>query len=162
MLGQLGRCCVVGCSAKDLRAEVVSLFPLSSISLDFHFYQCKLKRCSQARIRTGNTTGTPPLTAFVPSVFAFSLTHSFSFPAASFQLMIVAPKSSTSMLSPVGSTAETRLLECEIVTWAWGVRLGVAERAEGFFGRSTMLEVLELELMLGRRWGEKASEVRWE
>jgi hypothetical protein len=90
-------------------------------------------------LRTGNTTGTPPLTAFVPSVFAFSLTHSFSPPFASFQLMIVAPKSSTSMLSPVGSTAETRLLECEIVTCACGARPGVAESADGFFGRSTIL-----------------------
>lgn len=47
------------------------------------------------------------------------------------------------MLSPVGSTADTRSLECEIVTCACGVKPGVAESAEGFFGRSTMVAGIE-------------------
>jgi hypothetical protein len=102
-----------------------------------------LVKNTQEQLLTGNTTGTPPLTALLPSVFAFSLTQSFSLPAASFQLIIVAPKSSTSMLSPDGSTADTRSLECEIVTCACGVKPGVAESADGFFGRSTMVAGIE-------------------
>jgi hypothetical protein len=47
------------------------------------------------------------------------------------------------MLSPVGSTADTRSLECEIVTCACGVKPGVAKSAEGFFGRSTMVAGIE-------------------
>jgi hypothetical protein len=47
------------------------------------------------------------------------------------------------MLSPVGSTADTRSLECEIVTCACGAKPGVAESAEGFLGRSTMVAGVE-------------------
>lgn len=139
---------MVGCCAKDLfaRTNMSAYFPFPNLPQPplVHLIVPPLRTLQtgpRARL-TGNTIGTPPLTALLPSIFAFSLTHSFSSPFASFQLMIVAPNSSTSMLSPVGSTAETRLLECEIVTCACGARPGVAERAEGFFGRSTMLEIV--------------------
>jgi len=145
VLRQLRSRCVVGCCTKDL-LHVVNLAPLLTLSrsLPQHFppIPSSIKN-SQEQLLTGNTIGTPPLTALLPSVFAFSLTHSFSLPAASFQLIIVAPKSSTSMLSPVGSTADTRSLECEIVTCACGAKPGVAESAEGFFGRSTMVAGVE-------------------
>lgn len=93
----------------------------------------------QCRWLTGKTMGTPPLTPLEPSSLEASLSHSFSSPAASFQLRTVAPKSSTSTLSPVGSRAETRALSSEMVTWACGGRPGVAARAVGLFGRSTMV-----------------------
>ncbi|KAK1245790.1 hypothetical protein MKX07_004859 [Trichoderma sp. CBMAI-0711] len=89
----------------------------------------------------------PPRTAFVPSSFAPSLSHSFSSPAASFQLSTVAPYSRTSTLSPVGRTAVTRELSSEMVTCAWGCRPGVAARAEGLFGRCTIVYVCVLMLM---------------
>jgi len=141
MLRQLRRCCVVGSCAEDLATHCCQLtcFTLFSSRPYPLSLQPPPPSPGEKCTRTGNTTGTPPLTALLPSVFAASLSHSFSAPFASFQLMIVAPKSSTSMLSPVGSTADTRLFECEMVTCACGGRPGVADSAEGFFGRSTMV-----------------------
>ena len=43
------------------------------------------------------------------------------------------------MLSPVGSSAATRVLPCETVTCGWGGNPGVAARAEGLLGLSTMV-----------------------
>jgi len=48
------------------------------------------------------------------------------------------------MLSPLGRTAETRECECVMLTCAWRGRPGVAVRAEGFFGRSTMVRSVGL------------------
>jgi hypothetical protein len=56
---------------------------------------------------TGKTSGIPPLTGLLPSSFAASLSHRFSLPLF-FQLMMVAPYSRISKLSPVGSEAITR------------------------------------------------------
>lgn len=87
---------------------------------------------------TGNTMGTPPRTAFVPSSLALSLKNNLSLPCASFQLRIVAPYSSISTLSPVGSTALT--LSSPTVTCACGATWpGLVESALGFFGRSTII-----------------------
>lgn len=88
--------------------------------------------------RTGNTSGTPPLIALLPSNFAASLNHSLSCPSPPFQLITVAPCSRTSTLSPVGSTASTRECACVMLTCACGGRPGVVDRAVGFLGRSTM------------------------
>lgn len=80
-----------------------------------------------------------------PSILEASLSHSFSSPAASFQLSTVAPKSSTLTLSPVGSAAATRELPWEVVTCACGWRPGVAARADGLFGLSTMMKAIALK-----------------
>lgn len=87
--------------------------------------------------RTGKTTGIPPRTALDPSSTAPLLNQSFSSPDASFQLMTVAPKRRMSTLGPEGSVAVT--VESVMLTVAWGRLVGVAERAEGFFERSTMV-----------------------
>lgn len=39
----------------------------------------------------------------------------------------------------MGRTAETRELECVMLTWAWGARPGVRARGAGLPGRSTMV-----------------------
>jgi hypothetical protein len=77
-----------------------------------------------------------------PSSFAASLSQSFSSPFLSFQLITVAPCRRISTLSPVGSTADTRELPCEMLTWGCGGRPGVVASAVGLFGRSTMVFVL--------------------
>ena len=111
--------------------------------------------------RTGKTRGMPPRTPLVPSSLVFSLSHSFSSPEASFQLSTVAPKSSTSTLSPVGSVAVTRELPWEMLTWAWGGRPGVAASADGLFGLSTILLVFCVPqkplLDRGGCWGRDTS-----
>ena len=58
-------------------------------------------------VRTGKTTGIPPLTGLLPSSFAAELTHRFSLPLP-FQLTTVAPYRRTSTLSPVGRVAIIR------------------------------------------------------
>ena len=88
---------------------------------------------------TGNTTGIPPRTPLEPSSLVFSLNQSFSSPFASFQLSTVAPKSSTSTLSPVGNVAVTRELPSEMVTWACGGSAGVVAKADGLLGLSTIV-----------------------
>lgn len=98
-------------------------------------------------IRTGNTNGTPPLTADPPLKSAPSLTHSFS-PPLSFQLTTVAPYSSTAMLSPVGRVAVTRPLSWVIVALAGGCA-GVAER-ERLLGLG---RVEDMTVVLGWRCG---------
>ncbi len=85
--------------------------------------------------------GIPPLTALVPSSLAASLSHSFSSPAPSFQLITVAPYSRTWTLSPVGSSAVNLVLSSEKVTVAWGGRPGVDDSAGslGLLARSTIV-----------------------
>lgn len=76
----------------------------------------------------------------------------------------------------MGRTAETRELEWVVFIWAWGARPGVAERADGFFGRS-IFEVVglmfELYFLLdGRRgklddersygWMDGVLSIRWD
>jgi hypothetical protein len=98
----------------------------------------RLNQC----VRTGNTTGIPPLTAFVPVKSAFSLTHRFSvLPLLLFQLVTVAPKSSTSMLSPEGSAATTFWLPPSptMSIWAVGPEAVGALSAEGRLARSTIV-----------------------
>lgn len=95
------------------------------------FFVCKL---------TGKTSGMPPLTALLPSSTAPSLSQSFSLPPASFQLRTVAPCSRTSTVSPVGSAALTRPSSMSTVGWAWDC-CGVAARAEGLLGRSTIVAI---------------------
>lgn len=90
---------------------------------------------------TGKTSGMPPLTALVPSSTAPSLSQSFSLPLASFQLRTVAPCSRISTVSPVGSAALTRPLSMVTVGWAWDC-CGVAARADGLLGRSTIVAVV--------------------
>jgi hypothetical protein len=46
-------------------------------SVDEVVSHCCLKRKEQSR-HTGKTTGTPPLMALLPSMWAFELTHMFS------------------------------------------------------------------------------------
>lgn len=92
---------------------------------------------------TGNTTGTPPRTALLPSKAAFSLTHKFSvLPPLLFQLVTVAPNSKTSTLSPEGNVAITLELAPEptMSICASGAAASVALRAEGRLVRSTILE----------------------
>lgn len=83
----------------------------------------------------------PPLTALVPSRTAPSLSQSFSLPLASFQLRTVAPCSRISTVSPVGSAALTRPFSMVTVGWAWDC-CGVAARADGLLGRSTIVVVV--------------------
>lgn len=90
---------------------------------------------------TGKTSGMPPLTALLPSSTAPSLSQSFSLPLASFQLRTVAPCRSTSTVSPVGSVALTRPLSMVTVGWEWDC-CGVAARAEGLLGRSTIVAIV--------------------
>jgi hypothetical protein len=92
---------MVGSCAKDLNYPHVSI-SLHPVATDLLVLQLP---------RTGKTNGTPPRTALLPSNFAASLTHRFSAPFESFQLIIVAPNSRISTLSPVGRVAETRELE---------------------------------------------------
>lgn len=109
--------------------------------------------CAEGRERrggkrlTGKTRGMPPLTALDPSSLAASLSHSFSRPAASFQLMTVAPHSKISRLSPVGSTADTREFLCAKSTCGCGDRPGVEARAVGLLGRSTMAVCLSITIL---------------
>jgi hypothetical protein len=42
--------------------------------------------------------------------------------------------------------AETREFECEMLTWACGERPGVVASADGFFGRSTIVERGRMEM----------------
>lgn len=100
---------------------------------------------------TGKTSGMPPLTALEPSSTAFSLSQSFSFPAASFQLITVAPCSRTSTDSPVGSWAETRPVSLSMSTEAWASGCcGVDASADGLLGRSTMIAFSSSSFLLLR------------
>lgn len=86
-------------------------------------------------VLTGNTTGTPPRTGLLPSIFAAVLTQRFSLPLL-FQLVTVAPNNSTSTESREGSEAMTR--PCSVWTLGCGpVKEGL--RAEGRFRRSILL-----------------------
>jgi hypothetical protein len=93
---------------------------------------------------TGKTMGMPPLTALLPSSLAASLSHSFSSPAPSFQLITVAPYSRTWTLSPVGSSAVTLELSAEKLTVACGGSPGVDDSAGslGLLARSTIVPFL--------------------
>jgi hypothetical protein len=87
----------------------------------------------------------PPRTGLLPSRAAFSLSHMFSvLPPLLFQLVTVAPYSSTSTLSPDGSVATTLELEPEptMSTWASGAAAEGALSADGLFARSTMVAML--------------------
>ena len=86
---------------------------------------------------TGKTTGIPPLTAFEPSKWAFSLRNRFSLPLADFQEMTVAPYRRTSTDSPVGRKAVMRELSSAIETCGAGVR-GETGIGFGFLERSTI------------------------
>jgi hypothetical protein len=93
-------------------------------------------------VLTGKTTGTPPRTGLLPSSAAFSLNHRFSvLPPLLFQLVTVAPNSSTSTLSPEGNLAMT--LELGPVPTMSTSGLGAPEEdasiADGRFARSTMV-----------------------
>lgn len=112
-----GRIHVEGAS-RFLCARRPSRRPVRQITMS------RLQEKRKASTRTGNTRGTPPLTALLPSSLALSLNHNFSVPAVSFQLNIVAPKSMISTLSPVGSTAEMRELPCVMLTCGCGGRPG--------------------------------------
>lgn len=90
-------------------------------------------------VHTGKTMGMPPRTGAEPSRAADSLSHNFSWPAASFQLRTLAPCSRTSTLSPVGSVAETREWSWVMSTVGCGGAAGVDARAEGLLGLSTMV-----------------------
>lgn len=86
-------------------------------------------------MHTGKTSGIPPRTGLLPSNFAALLTHTFSLPLL-FQLMTVAPYSSTSTESPVGSDAIT--LPFSLCTEGCGpVVEGLM--AEGLLGRSMIV-----------------------
>lgn len=85
--------------------------------------------------RTGKTTGTPPLMAFLPSMWALELNQRFSLPLF-FHEMTVAPYSITSTESPLGKLAVTFLPSEWTVGWG-PVVLG--ERAEGLCALSTIL-----------------------
>jgi hypothetical protein len=77
----------------------------------------------------------PPRTGLLPSSAAASLTHRFSLPSAFFQLTTVAPKSSTSTDSPLGSRADTRELSAEMLTTGCGARV-MGEICAGRWARS--------------------------
>lgn len=130
VLGQFGGRLVVRCRAEDLMGDGTKAVCQTSA----------LRRQGQEGGLTGNTSGMPPLTALEPSSTAFSLSQSFSLPAASFQLMTVAPCSRTSTDSPVGSLAETRPASLSMFTEAWASGCcGVEASADGLLGRSTMI-----------------------
>ncbi len=162
MLGQLADLRMARGGAEDLaRGGIGSAFEAWLVL--GRLFLLRLKRMGQRdkktrsgigeATHTGKTSGMPPRTALVPSSLAASLSHSFSAPFLSFQLTTVAPYSSTSTLSPVGSTAVTRELSSEKVTCGWGARPGVLASAVGLLARSTMASSCVVDLVLFW-WGE--------
>lgn len=91
------------------RAEVAWSFgggPKTCIGRDVSMLPCDHSRTVMRVVHcvTGKTTGMPPLTGLEPSSFASSLSQRFSLPLL-FQLITVAPYSSTTTESPVGRVA---------------------------------------------------------
>lgn len=95
-----------------LQVGVVLTFGVSQAYIRMHIHdpgtpKPKTKnRGLGKQARTGNTTGIPPLTAFLPSRLAAELSQRLSLPLV-FQEMTVAPYRSTSTESPLGSVAVT-------------------------------------------------------